>query len=135
MKRPHEIDDACDRAQTHRKPGLVRIPLEKIGFWPSNRGGPGISSYHVHEVAWDCKANKTKLQRYQYVDLIEIPKDCVQHILDVNRERCAADGLMPRFSPHLHYVCASKTHVAHAQKLAKDGSRSMFNTGEVPLRW
>ena len=68
-------------------PGLVHIPLEKIGFWPSNRGGLGISSYHVHEVAWHCKTNKTKLQRYQPVDLIEIPKDCLQHILDENRER------------------------------------------------
>ena len=40
--------------------GLIRIPLEPIGFSVGNRGGLGISSFRVHEVAWDCIANKTK---------------------------------------------------------------------------
>ena len=135
MKRAHAIEDAGDRAQKHRKTGLVRIPLDKIGFWQHNRGGIGINSHHVHEVAWDCKANKTKLQRYQHVDIIEIPQDCSKQFLDANRERCTADNLMPRFSPDITYVCASKTHFVHAQKLAKEGCRSIFNNGNVPIRW
>jgi len=135
MKRPHALEDAGDRAQKHRKPGMLRISLDKIGFWPGNRGGLGLASHHIHEVAWDCKANKTKLQRYVYVDLIEIPKDRLQQIRDANRERCEADELMPRFSEHIQYVCASKTHFCHAQKLAKDGKRTVFNKGEVHIRW
>ena len=87
MKRPHELEDAGDRVQKHRKPGLVRIPLDKIGFWPGNRGGLGVASHHVHEVAWDCIANKTKLQRYGHVDLIEIPAEYLQQIRTANRKR------------------------------------------------
>ena len=135
MKRSHDLEDAGDRAQKHRKPGLVRIPLEKIGFWPNNRGGLGVCSHHIHEVAWDCTANKTKLQRYQHVDLIEIPQDQLQHVRDANRERCEGDAFMPCFSSHIQYVCASKTHFVHAQKLAKEGVRSIFNKGDVRIRW
>ena len=58
------IEDAGDRAQKRRKMGHMRIPLDKIGFWDCNRGGLGISAHHAHEVAWDCLANKTKLERY-----------------------------------------------------------------------
>ena len=152
MKRPHEsqeshdlkkleddgravIADAGDRARTHRKPGYVRVDVDKIGFWPGNRGGMGINPYHVHEVAWDCKCNKTKLERYHQVDLIEIPQDMLQEIRDANRERCEADDCMPRFSPHMTYVCASKTHFVHAQKFAKEGNRTLFNKGDVKIRW
>ena len=92
------------------KKGYVRVDLDKIGFWPNNRGGMGINPYMVHEVACDCKANKTSLKRYQHVDLIEIPQDMLQEIRDANRERCEADDCMPRFSPHMTYVCVSKTH-------------------------
>ena len=135
MKRQLEIDDAGDRAQKHLKPGLVRIPLDQIGFWPGNRGGLGISSHHRHEVAWDCVANKTKLQRYGHVDLIEIPAESLQQIRDANRERCEVDDLMPRCAADIRYVCASKTHFVHAQKLARDGSRTLFNKGVVKIRW
>ena len=135
MKRPHELEDAGDRAQKHRKPGSVRICLDEIGFWPNNRGGMGLCSHHIHEVAWDCKANKTKLLHYQQVDLAEIPADQLQEVRDVNRKRCDGDALMPRFSQRIEYVCASKTHFVHAQKLARDGNRIIFNKGEVPIRW
>ena len=68
------VEDASDRAQKRRKVGHVRVDLDKIGFWDGNRGTMGISPYHVHEVAWDCKANKTKLNRYGDVGLVKIPK-------------------------------------------------------------
>ena len=116
MKR--SIDDAGDRAHSHQKQGLVRVPLSHIGFWPGNRGGIGVCAFHVHEVAHDCTANRTKRQRYDHVDIIEIPNSERQQILDANRNLCDTNALMPRFSPNLQYVCASKTHFVHAQKLA-----------------
>ena len=117
------------------KPGSVRIPLDQIGFWPGNRGGLGISPYHVHEVAWDCKVNITKLQRYHHVDLVEIPQNMLQAFRDANRQLCERDDRMPRFSAQMTYACLSKTHFVHAQKLAKEGTRSIFNKGDVHIRW
>ena len=134
MERQFELEDAGDRAQKHRKPGLVRVPLDKIGFSPGNRGGLGVAPHHVHEVAWDCIANKTKLHRYGHVDLIEIPAEALQEIRKANRERCEADDLMPRCAENIQYVCGSKTHFVHGQKLAKDGTRTLFNKGEIRLR-
>ncbi len=52
MKRA-ALEDPGDRAQTRRKLGNVRIPLEQIGFHEENRGGLGISPHHAHEVCWD----------------------------------------------------------------------------------
>ena len=102
-----------DRAQKKRKTalGIVRIPLEKIGFWPENRGGMGLSSYHVHEVALDCMQNTTKITRYNFVDLIEIPDNLKNEILAANRRECETDPLMPRFSEAIQYVCGPKTHL------------------------
>ena len=74
-------------------------------------------------------ANKPKLQRYGHVDLIEIPADLLQQIRAENSSRAEADPLLPRFSPEMEYVFASKTHLVLAQKLAMAGSRSLFNMG------
>lgn len=129
-------EDASDRAQKYRKPGLVRVGCDEIGFWDGNRGGLGISGYHCHEVAWDCAANGVKLQRYGHVDLIEIPPHRLQEIRDSNRERCLADPLLPRcVADALRFITGSKTHFTHAQKLCQQGGRTLFNKGEVPIRW
>ena len=32
-------EDPSDRAQTHRQPGLMRIPVDAVGIWPAIRGG------------------------------------------------------------------------------------------------
>ena len=125
MKRQHDLEDAGDRAQKQRKPGMVRMPLNKIGFWPPNRGGMGVSTYHVHEVAWDCMAHKTKIQRYDHVDIVKIPSDALQEMRHANSERCESDSMMPLFSPEMQYVCAGKTHFVHAQKLAQSSIKSM----------
>ena len=135
MKRSHEVEDAVDRAQKFRKQGTMRVDLDEIGFWPSNRGGLGVSSHHIHEVAWDCKANKTRLDRYSPVGLIEIPSDMLASIQEDNKRRCEADDLMPRLPAKLKYICSGKTHFCHAQKLAKDGGRTLFNQGKIPIRW
>ena len=86
-------------------------------------------------MAWDCLANKTKLSRDGHVDLIEIPEEELPEIRKANKERALTDDLMPRCSENIVYVCAGKTHFVHAQKLAKDGSRTLFNQGEVKIRW
>ena len=111
MKRPfdmvapsQDLEDAGDGAQKRRKPGLVRIGLDEIGFWPDNRGGLGLSPYHAHEVAHDCKANKTKISRYDHVALIEIPEEKLQEIRDTNRARCDTDPLMPKYSPSMRLI-------------------------------
>ena len=134
-KREHDVEDAGDRAQKYRRLGLVRIDLDKLLFWPPNRGGVGVSAYHAHEVAWDCKSNKTKASRYNHIDIVEIPAKDKERILQINKEKCESDPLMPRFSAKSEYVCAGKTHFVHAQKLAKDGGRTLFNDGKTPIKW
>ena len=129
-----ELEDASDRAQKVRKHGLVRVDVKYVGFLPSNRGGLGISGHHVHEVAWDCMANKVKLTRYGHVDIIEIPPERLDEIRKTNREKCEAEGLLPSFSPEMKYVCASKTHFVHAQKLLQQQCRTLFNKGEDTIR-
>jgi len=140
VKRQLVAVDAGDRAMTYRKPGQQRVLVKEIGFWPNNRGTLGISSRHVHEVAWDCLANKTKLQRYGQVDLVQIPPEMRESFLTANEEKCNSDELMPRFSPDMKYVCASKTHFTHAQKLAHDSMRlaprTLFNKhDDLVIKW
>ena len=71
------VQDPGDRAEAKRKGVPTRVLLSKMGFYYGNRGGLGISSHHVHEVAHDCMTNKTKPTRYNYVALIEIPPPTV----------------------------------------------------------
>ena len=69
------LEDAGDRAAKCLKSGGVhRRDLGTIGFHPFNRGGLGISSHHVHEVAFDGVQNKVRLHRYQAVDIVKIPE-------------------------------------------------------------
>jgi len=81
------------------------------------------------------KGNKTRIQRYDHVDIVDIPGEFLQQIRDANRERCESDPLMSRFSATIQYECAGKTHFVHAQKLAKDGGRFLFNAGHAGIRW
>lgn len=134
-KREIDIEGAADRAAKRRKHGEQRIPLRLITFWPDNRGGLGISSYHVHEVAADCKANKTKIKRYGCVDIVEIPSERMEEIKDKCRERSKQDPLMPKFSEDAEYVCMTKTHFTHAQKLAQDGNRFLQNEPGNSICW
>ena len=133
MKRTHDdmrrapLEDACDRAHKMRVPGDVRIKLEQIGFWNKNRGGMGLASQHLHEVAHSCCAQGVSLQRYQYVPVVEIPQEHLEEVREYNRRRCQTDPLMPKYSEDIKYVCAGKTHFLHALKLLKDGNRYLYN--------
>ena len=69
-----EVEDAADRAERKRNYGTVRVPANKIGFWPGNRGGTGINSIHVHEIARDIMLRKCRRQRYEPVELLAVPE-------------------------------------------------------------
>jgi len=75
-KSPHE--DALARAKQYCKPDLARVKLDEIGLSETNRCGQGVCLHHVHELAHHIKNGMTQVQRYQYVDLIKIPKDSLQ---------------------------------------------------------
>ena len=76
------LEDDGDRAAKYRSAaGSFRMPLERLGFYPDNRGGMGCSGYHVHEVAWDGTANKVKLRRYREVEIAAIPKNRLPEII------------------------------------------------------
>jgi hypothetical protein len=69
------LEDAGERVARCLKPdGMHRRDLATIGFHPLNRGGLGIASNHVHEVAMDGKQNGVKLRRYQSVNIVKIPE-------------------------------------------------------------
>ena len=142
------LDEAVARAQLYRKPHLARVNLDEIGFWERHRDGLGVCSIHLQFLASHIKDEMTQRRRYECVDLIKIPKKSLQNVLQVNRDRCGADPLMPRFSPKIKYVCLTKTHFVHAHKLAKDGTahhpcllqprpkpHTLYNRGEDPIRW
>ena len=67
--------------------------------------------------------HKTKLDRYSYVAIVEIPADELDAVRAHSKERCDVDALMPSYSPRIKYITATKTHFVHAHKLAKDGKR------------
>ena len=131
MKRQMEL---ADRAQKKRKPGYVRIPLDKIGFWPANRENLGVVPTRVHQVAWDCATNKVRQKRYGHVDLVEIPAGMLADIQAKNLKKSHESALLPNAGQDIKYVCFSKTHFVHAMKLFQDGGRTLFNEGWVPIR-
>ena len=130
------LEDAADRAQAKRRHGLVRIPTDKVGFWPGNRGDAGINPSHVHDVAHDIMINKCRLTRYEPVGLLKIPPHLLEEFRTANKEKCDNDPLMPRFSPNMEYVAADHTHFVHALKLGKEGTHTLYNQpGADKVKW
>ena len=133
---PHELEDAGDRAQTHRELALRRIDLDELGIYPKNRGGSGIIPHHVHEVANDCLENTTKPARYQHVCVVEVPEEFRKHVIDYNVQKARGNPLLPKAHPdRLRYVLLTKTHFLLAQKLAKDGNRALYDQGKTRINW
>ena len=93
-------EDNADRAQRHKIPGLIRLPLTQIGFWPGNRGSCGICPNHVHEVANDIIVNMTKVARYGSVDIVKIPVAKLDELRALNKRMCDKSELMLMFDPH-----------------------------------
>ena len=128
-----QIEDPSDRAARLVKDGNVRISLDLLGFNPENRGNRGLIPYHSHETVWDCMANGVKRSRYKEVAVALVPDNRKDHFLTRNRHEAANDPLMPKFAPDMRYCLLTKTHFCHGLKLAKDGGRTLFNEGKVPI--
>ena len=124
--------DFLDRALRFREEGLFRKKLDELGFLPCNRGNLGISGHHVHEVAWSCILG-IRANRYKQVEVVRVPESCLDDWRRSNAERCESDALMPSFSPNMRFALLSKNHFTHANKLARDGNRSLFNEGKIPI--
>ena len=127
------MDDPLDRALKFREEGLDRKGLDLLGFCSSNRGRLGINGYHVHKVAWSCKTHSVKLVRYKQVDIVRVPQSELEAFREYNKEKCDSDALMPKFASVMRFGCLTKTHFSHANKLSKDGNRTLFNEGKVPV--
>ena len=128
------LQDPLDRALTYREQGLDRKSLDDLGFLPSNRGALGLSGHHVHEVSWSCLRG-VKLIRYKQVDVVRVPPAQLESWREKNKQKCESDMLMPKFSQTMRYACLSKTHFTHANKLARDGNRSIFNEGKIHIKY
>jgi len=133
-KRPAQKldDDPLDRALSYREVGLERRPLAELGFCEANRGQLGLSSTHVHEVAFSCFSG-VKLYRYKQVDVVRVPEHGLKAWRAANEQRCLADALMPKFSPSMKLACATKTHFVHANKLRAEGGRTLMNDAKTPI--
>ena len=130
------LEDAADRAEAKKKPGVVRISLDEIGFWPDNRGSTGICSHHVHEIALDIMENKCRRARYEPIQLLAVPARHLEAFKRANEDTCENDPMMPKFSPAMVYVCGSKTHFTHALKLGKEGTHHVFNNSSAGIiKW
>ena len=126
------LQDPLDRALQYREEGLDRKSLDDLGFLANNRGNLGISPHHVHEVAWSCLKG-VKTVRYKQVDVVKVPQTHLEKWRDANKSRCESDSLMPKYSNSMRFALLSKTHFTHANKLVRDGNRTVFNEGKVPL--
>ena len=131
-----DLEDLRDRAQSFREFVLRRIHVDELSMHPFNRGGAGIVPYHVHHVANDCLENRTSLQRYGHVCVKEIPPAQRKVVIDFNAHKARGNPLLPKVHPdRLRYAVLSKTHFVHAQKLAKDGNRTLYDQGKTRINW
>jgi len=119
---------------SYREEGLLRKHAEEFGFHPDNRGTLGISSHHVHEVAWSCLRG-IQAQRYKVVDAVRVPASELQQWRKTNQNKCNSDQLMPKFSDVMNKALFTHTHFVHAIKLNKDGGRTLFNKGDIPIKF
>ena len=78
-----DVEDVVDRAMRKRKLGdNARIDLDRIGFWPDNKDGIGVSSRHIHEIAEDIMNNKTRFNRHSPAELLELPEPLLKKTED-----------------------------------------------------
>ena len=85
------------------------------------------------QISWDVIANTTSRRRYAPVEIVKCPADKLAEWREVNKNKCQEDPFMPSFSPTMEYANLTKTHFTHAHKLEKQGGRTLFNEGKVPI--
>ena len=120
-------EELAEKVEEYRIPDRIRVPLDKIGFWPGNRDSTGISGRLVMEIAEDIVTNGTSLQRYDSVDLVEIPAAKLDLFLRFNKTQCDRGSCTPLFNPDMEYVLLTKTHFTFAHMLIRDGGRTLYN--------
>ena len=116
IKSCREVPDALaayDRALRLRKPGYKRVHLDEIGFMPDEIDCPwmdlplmcplSIHARHLHGVARMNAAMGATQPNGVHVDLVEIPSDHLQEVLNAIRQACEEEPLMPGFTPNIKY--------------------------------
>ena len=129
-----QLRSPVDRAEQYRIANEQRIETDRFGFMDCNRGGLGISSPHVHEVAEDRMKNRTRLARYGAVKGVILEGEWLVKIRKVNAEKCRGDPLMPNYSSKIDIGLIKLTHFVHSQKLFKDGCRTLYNLGAIKIK-
>ena len=129
--RGEELPESTDK---YRIPGLVRVPLDQMGFWPGQRYGLGCIPQHVHEVAADIVHNGAKLDRYNHVVLVKIPAAELDLVRKGNKTMCDSVKSMPLFNADMVYVLLTKTHFTLAHMLIRDGGRTLHDYGYQPYK-
>ena len=120
-------ENLAKNVEEYRIAGLVRVPLDKIGFWPGNRDSTGINGRLLMQIAEDIVTNGTSLRRYYCVDLVEIPAAKLDLFLRFNKTLCDRATCAPLFNPDMEYVLLTKTHFTFAHMLIRDGGRTLYN--------
>ena len=120
-------EELAEEVAEYRIPDRIRVPLDKIGFWPGNRDSTGINGRRVMEIAEDIVTNGTSLQRYDSVDLVEIPAGKLDLFFRFNKTQCDRGSCTPLFNPDMEYVLLTKTHFTFAHMLIRDGGRTLYN--------
>ena len=88
-------EELAASVEKHRIPGLVRLPMDQIGFWPGNRDSTGCGPQHVHEIAEDIVTNGASLRRYGSVDIVKIPAAKLDLYRRYNKTKCDRVDYMP----------------------------------------
>ena len=128
------VEELPESAEKYRIPGLVRVPLDQIGFWPGHRHGAGCFPYHVHEIAADIVTTGTSLDRYDRVELVKIPAAELDLVRKGNKTMCDSVKSMPLFNADMVYVLLTKTHFTLAHMLIRDGGRTLHDYGYQPYK-
>ena len=121
------VEDPADRAESYRKCGTSRIPIDLLGFHPLNRGGQGLNTRHVHNIAASCIHNRFSQQRYNVVNVVKVPHSEQEKFHKQNAQKCESDEFMPRYSPSMAYALLTGHHLVHSLKLDQDGGRFLYN--------
>ena len=131
-KAPRTLAHDADRAQEYlmwRSMQKGRIPIEQLGFHPTNRGGQKVMAPHVHNVAADIAKHGTSHRRYWTVRVVEVPETERQAWAISQQDHANRSPLLPRVSniEPLRYACMTCTHFVHACKLMKAGRWRYMN--------
>ena len=121
------VEDPADRAESYRKCGQSRIPIDQLGFHPLNRGGQGLNTRHIHSIAASCLRERFSQTRYNVVNVVRVPHSEQEKFHKMNAEKCESDEFMPKNSPTMVYALLTGHHLVHSLKLDQDGGRFLFN--------